>query len=58
MMNFDLAEAKPLSSPRRRGPMRRVLTMWNRRVEIFLPRSMGPHLRGDDTESEAMPRAQ
>src|SRR5215510_2916279 len=38
----------PLSSPQRRGPIRRVLAMW--RGEQDFESSVSPRLRGDDTE--------
>src|SRR5262245_23936178 len=38
----------PLSSPRRRGPIRRVLSMVLHRCDIDSAVIMGPRLRGDD----------
>jgi hypothetical protein len=41
----------PLSSPRRRGPMRRFLAMWHSTRAFEASVVMGTRLRGDDTES-------
>src|SRR5215510_12828356 len=40
----------PLSSPRRRGPIRRVLAMWHSKRNFESSVTMGPRLRGDDAE--------
>src|SRR5262245_7223583 len=40
----------PLSSPRRRGPIRRVLAMWHGKRGFESSVIMGPRLRGDDAE--------
>src|SRR5437016_2326395 len=39
----------PLSSPRRRGPIRRVVAMWCDRRQIESSVAMGLRLRGDDS---------
>ena len=41
----------PLSSPRRRGPIRRVVAMWRDERDFESSVVMGPCLRGDDTEN-------
>src|SRR5262249_31671866 len=41
----------PLSSPRKRGPIRRALSMWCRRREQDRTGIMGPRLRGDDKKT-------
>ncbi len=38
----------PLSSPRKRGPIRRVLAIWHGERNFERPVVMGPRLRGDD----------
>src|SRR5262249_17196552 len=43
----------PLSSPRRRGPIRRVLAMRHCKRDFESPVVMGPRLRGDDAEDVA-----
>src|SRR5437660_10741749 len=42
----------PLSSPRRRGPIRCVVAMWCGRREIESSVAMGPRLRGDDSKGK------
>src|SRR5437867_10725801 len=42
-----------LSSPRRRGPIRRVQAMWQRFRTMEALRSMGPRFRGDDNKYSA-----
>jgi len=39
----------PLSSPRRRGPIRRSKAMWQGQRHIETLVVMGPRLRGDDS---------
>src|SRR3954469_22304492 len=41
------------SSPRRRGPIRRALSMWHPSRRLLTVVVMGPRLRGDDTEFAA-----
>src|SRR5262245_40143184 len=43
--------AHPLSSPRRRGPIRCFLAMWRSKRAFERLVVMGPRLRGDDTEN-------
>src|SRR5215468_3221711 len=43
--------AHPLSSPRRRGPIRRFLAMWRSKRAFERLVVMRPRLRGDDTEN-------
>jgi NitT/TauT family transport system substrate-binding protein len=40
----------PLSSPRKRGPIRRVLAMWHSKRAFESSVIMGPRFRGDDAE--------
>ena len=39
------------SSPRRRGPIRCIISMWHDRRQTDMSGSMGPRLRGDDAST-------
>jgi hypothetical protein len=48
-------ESPSPSSPRKRGPIHRVLAIWHRRRIIDSAAAMGPRLRGDDANQSIEP---